>query len=128
MGSSASGKQRDTNDTFLSMPECPFRPIFQMDSEPLGRSGRLIIRMNQSTNAKTSHQRRTTMIRKTIIALAALTAMGAAALAPTSASAWGFKHHHHWGHWGGIGFIDVAPVSDCYLVQTRGGRLVKVCD
>jgi hypothetical protein len=74
------------------------------------------------------------MIRKTAIALAALTALGAAALAPTSASAWGFKHHHHWGHWGGfgIGYIDVAPVSDCYLVQkvNRHGqvRMFRVCD
>jgi hypothetical protein len=129
MGSSASGKQRDTNDTFLSMPECPFRPIFQMDSEPRGCSGRLTIRMNQSTNATQSHQRRTTMIRKTIIAIAAVATVAGAALAPTAASAFP-KHHHHWGHWGGFGFgvIDVAPVADCYLVQTRGGRLVKVCD
>jgi hypothetical protein len=76
------------------------------------------------------------MIRKTAIALAALTALGAAALAPTSASAWGFKHHHHhFGHWGpgfGIGFVDVAPVADCYLVQkmTRSGyvKTIRVCD
>lgn len=66
------------------------------------------------------------MIRKSIIALAALTALGTAALAPTSASAWGFHHHRHWGF--GLGIVDVAPVADCYLVQTRGGRLVKVCD
>jgi len=40
---------------------------------------------------------------------------------------------HHWGHhgyWGGfgLGFVDVAPVSDCYLVQTRSGRVVQVCN
>jgi hypothetical protein len=72
------------------------------------------------------------MIRKSIIALAALAAMGAAALAPTSASAWGFMHHHHFGHWGfGFGIVDVAP-SDCYLVQkvNRYGevRMIRVCD
>jgi hypothetical protein len=66
------------------------------------------------------------MIRKSLIALAAIATLSAAALAPTSASAWG-KHHHWHGGWG-FGLIDVAPVSDCYLVQTRGGRLVKVCD
>lgn len=75
------------------------------------------------------------MIRKTAIALAALTALGAAALAPTSASAWGFKHHHHhFGHWGGfgLGFVSVAPAYDCYLVQkvTRSGyvKTIRVCD
>jgi hypothetical protein len=72
------------------------------------------------------------MIRKSLIALAALTAMGAAALAPTSASAWG-KHHHWHGGWGfGLGIVDVAPVSDCYLVRkvNRFGevRMIRVCD
>ena len=68
------------------------------------------------------------MIRKSIFALAAIATLGAAALAPTSASAWGFKgwHHPHFGL--GIGFIDTAPVADCYLVTTRSGRLVQVCD
>lgn len=39
------------------------------------------------------------MFRKAMFALTALTVLGAAALAPTSASA-GWKHHHnkHWGH------------------------------
>ena len=77
------------------------------------------------------------MIRKTAIALAALTALGAAALAPTSASAWGFKHHHHhWGHWGGlglgIGYVDVAPAYDCYFVErvNRFGvvKMIRVCN
>ena len=38
------------------------------------------------------------MIRKTMFALTAAVALGAAALAPTSASAWGF--HGGWGHGG----------------------------
>ena len=70
------------------------------------------------------------MIRKSLIAIAALTALGTAALAPTSASAWGFHHHRHWGF--DLGIVDVAPVSDCYLVQkmTRSGyvKTVQVCD
>jgi hypothetical protein len=67
------------------------------------------------------------MIRKSIIAFVAVATVAGAALAPTAASAFP-KHHHHWhGGWG-FGLIDVAPVADCYLVQTRGGRLVKVCD
>jgi len=62
------------------------------------------------------------MIRKSMLALAAIATLGAAALAPTSASAWGFKHHHGWGHGshGGWGFygarvVDVGP--DCYFVK-----------
>jgi hypothetical protein len=49
--------------------------------------------------------------RKTILALAALTALGTAALTPSSASAWGRWGGHwggywggHWGHWGGWGW------------------------
>ena len=80
------------------------------------------------------------MIRKSILALTALTALGAAALAPTSASAWGFKGgwgHHGWGHgygFYGVGYgaryIDLAPT--CYYVKrvNRFGevRLIRVCD
>jgi hypothetical protein len=70
------------------------------------------------------------MIRKTIIAIAAAATVAGVALAPTAASA--FPKHHHWGHgyWGGfgLGIVDVAPVSDCYLVQTRSGRYVQVCN
>ncbi len=72
------------------------------------------------------------MIRKSIFALAAIATLGAAALAPTSASAWGFKgwHHSHFGF--GLGLIDVAPSSDCYLVQKVGRhgyvRTIQVCD
>jgi hypothetical protein len=79
-------------------------------------------------------QRKTDMIRKTLLGLAAVAALGTAALAPTSASAWGFGHHHHgWGH--GFGFGIYAPTvvaADCYLVKrvNRYGvvRTYKVCD
>ena len=83
------------------------------------------------------------MIRKTILAIAATVTLGAAALAPTSASAWGGKHwghhHGHWGHgWGhgygyGIG-LNYVGIGGCYtvkkLVNTDFGlqvRRVTVC-
>jgi hypothetical protein len=73
------------------------------------------------------------MIRKTLLGLTAIAALGAAALAPTSASAWGFKHHG-WGHHGfgfyGPGYVSYA--SDCYLVKKvyRSGavRMIRVCE
>ena len=79
------------------------------------------------------------MFRKLAVAFAATAALGAAALAPTSASA--FPHHHGWHHgWHGgfgIGFYGPGYVSgpDCYvvkrLVDTPVGprwRRVTVCD
>ena len=71
------------------------------------------------------------MIRKTVIALAAVATVAAAALAPTSASAFPkFKHHHfHGGFWGfGPGFVSVVPAYDCYVVKTGWNRYVRVCD
>jgi len=77
------------------------------------------------------------MIRKTVLALTAIAALGTAALAPTSASAWGFKggwhghHHHH--HGIGFGFYGPSYVvaSDCYWVKRYNKfgqpRLYKVC-
>jgi len=82
---------------------------------------------------KSKQHQENIMIRKSIIALAAIGSLGAVALAPTSASAWGFHHHHGFG-WGlgwGIGpsYVTVAP--DCYYVKRfdRFGnvRLVRVC-
>jgi len=80
------------------------------------------------------------MIRKSMLALTAIAALGAAALVPTSASAWGFKGggwgHHGWGHgYGfysgyGVNYVDVVP--SCYYVKrvNRFGqlRLIKVCE
>ena len=74
------------------------------------------------------------MIRKTLLGLTALAALGAAALAPTSASAWGF-HHHGWGHGFGLGFYGPGYVSyapDCYWVKrvNRFGvvKMYQVCN
>ena len=79
------------------------------------------------------------MIRKSMLALAAIATLGTAALAPTSASAWGYKgwgwghhHHHHFGL--GYGFYGPRYVygGDCYFVKriNKYGqvRLIKVCD
>jgi hypothetical protein len=81
------------------------------------------------------------MFRKLAIAFAATAALGAAALAPTSASAFPHHGHHGWhGGWhGGIGIGLYAPAyyggPDCYvvkrLVETPVGprwRRVTVCD
>jgi len=84
------------------------------------------------------------MIRKSLLAIAAVATLGTAALAPTSASAWGYKggfhHHHHgfgWGHGYGyrVGFIGaptyVTLAPSCYYVKkyTRSGlvKIIKVC-
>jgi hypothetical protein len=80
------------------------------------------------------------MIRKLILALGATAAIGAAALTPTTASAWGHGHGHsghRYGH--GIGFYGYGPTyvaaPDCYVVKrvidTPYGprvRRVTVCD
>jgi hypothetical protein len=88
------------------------------------------------------------MFRKTTLALAAIAALGVAALAPTSASAgWKGKHWHghhswhgkHWGHGGyGFGINYYAPsyvYGGCYsvkrIVATPFGpklRYVTVCN
>jgi hypothetical protein len=78
------------------------------------------------------------MFRKIMFALTAVTALGAAALAPTSASAgWkgGWKHHnHHWGksfYYGGPAYV--AYGYGCWVkrwVDTPYGprlRRVYVC-
>ena len=65
------------------------------------------------------------MIRKLALALGATIVLSAAALAPTSASAWGGHHHWHGGYGIGIGFApayDAAP--DCYRVK----RTVQFAD
>lgn len=79
------------------------------------------------------------MIRKLILALGATVVLGAAALSPTAASAWGHGHwggHHGWyGH--GFGFYGPTYVAapDCYrvrrVVETPEGPIVRrvlVCD
>ena len=73
------------------------------------------------------------MIRKTLIALAATATVGAAALAPTAASAAHFGWGHGWGHGFG-GLVVVAPTPliapDCFQyvrVGYRTWRRVNVC-
>jgi hypothetical protein len=76
------------------------------------------------------------MIRKSLLALAAVTTVAVAALAPTSASAWGFGHHHrHWGGGFGLGFYGPGYVTyapSCYTVKriNRFGevRIMRVCE
>jgi hypothetical protein len=74
---------------------------------------------------------------KLILALGATALIGAAALAPTAASAWSHGHGGHWGH--GFGFGIYAPIfvaaPDCYVVdrvvETRIGLVLRsftVCD
>jgi hypothetical protein len=78
------------------------------------------------------------MIRKTLLALTATIAVGAAVMAPTAASAWTHHHHGHGFHgWRGVGlgFAIAAPIvaASCYqyqLIETRRGLrriLVNTC-
>ena len=75
------------------------------------------------------------MFRKTMIALTATAAVGAAVLVPTAASAWHHHHHHHHGLRAfGFGVAIAAPVvASCYeyrYIETRRGLrriLVNVC-
>jgi hypothetical protein len=64
------------------------------------------------------------MFRKIALALGATAVIGAAALTPTTASAWHHGHHGYHGHWRGgfgLGVGIVAPAtiyaSDCYVVK-----------
>ncbi len=82
------------------------------------------------------------MFRKFALATVAAASLGAAALAPTAASAhmgggkwgggFGGGYHHHWGHGFGIGYVGVVD-DGCYVTRTVltpfGYRLrtVNVC-
>jgi hypothetical protein len=71
------------------------------------------------------------MLRKTIMTLTAVAALGAAALAPTSASAhgWKFKPHFGWGYAPSYSYI--VPGPSCYMVKKVtpfGFKFVKVCN
>jgi hypothetical protein len=79
------------------------------------------------------------MLRKLSLVAVAAASLGAAALAPTSASAWGGHHGWHHGGWGGPRFFVGGPAyygsgyGGCYvrrLVPTPWGprwRLVNRC-
>ena len=74
------------------------------------------------------------MFRKTVLGFTAVAALAAAALAPTSASAWGHRHHGFGLGFGGLGFYGPSYVTyaDCYTVKriNRWGevRYVRVCN
>ena len=61
------------------------------------------------------------MIHKLILALGATAALGAATLAPTTASAWGHGHHGHWRGGYGFGFYGPTYIAgpDCYVVKRQ---------
>lgn len=73
------------------------------------------------------------MFRKAILAVSALTIIGAAALAPTTASAGGGKgghhgHGHHGGHWGGKSFYYGGPAYVGYSNYGYGCWVKKWID
>jgi hypothetical protein len=76
------------------------------------------------------------MLRKTLLAVAATATIGAAALAPTAASAKHFGHGYYHGFHGfrGFGITVVNPVASCWQsrwIETRRGLrriVVNVCD
>jgi hypothetical protein len=72
------------------------------------------------------------MLRKTVLALSAIAALGAVALAPTSASAGGkFFKHGKFFHGAHVGFYPgYAWGPSCYYVEKFtpfGVKIVKVC-
>jgi hypothetical protein len=97
------------------------------------------VRLQIDSNCNPRNQRksrRTTMLRKLTIVLAAAASLSVAALAPSTASAkpfggWGWGgYHHHFGGFGlGVGYVD----DGCYVtrrVLTPYGyrfRTVNVC-
>jgi hypothetical protein len=79
-----------------------------------------------------SNQKEKPMFRKAILAVSALTIIGAAALAPTTASAGGGKGghhgHHHGGHWGGKSFYYGGPAYVGYSGYGYGCWVKKWID
>ena len=67
------------------------------------------------------------MFRKIALALGATAVIGAAALTPTTASAWHHGHHGHHGHWHGgfglgVGIVAPATIYRFRLLRREEGR------
>jgi hypothetical protein len=86
----------------------------------------------RATTESVAHLEENNMFRRLTLALATAATLGAAALAPTTASAKPFfwhPHHHFWGPGIAVGVVD----SGCYvtrLVPTPFGyhyRTVNIC-
>ncbi len=75
------------------------------------------------------------MIRELLLAAGPAAVLGATALTPTAASAFGFHHRRHFG-WGWGIYAPVVAGPDCYLVKRTferrdgsiGVRYLRVCD
>jgi|HubBroStandDraft_6_1064221.scaffolds.fasta_scaffold4078162_1 hypothetical protein len=68
------------------------------------------------------------MLRKTILAISAAAALGAAALAPTSASAWGYHPYWHGGWYGPRVVFGGPAYGGCMVrewVPTPGGPVLS---
>jgi hypothetical protein len=64
------------------------------------------------------------MFRKITVALVAATTLGAVALAPTSASAWGHRWGHGWG-WGAVGLgVGIGLATGAIVQATCTRRMV----
>jgi hypothetical protein len=67
----------------------------------------------------------TTMLRKYSLVALAAASLGVAALAPTSASAWGGWHHGGWHHGWGFGGPRIVVGDPAYYAGGYGGCYVQ---
>jgi hypothetical protein len=67
----------------------------------------------------------TTMLRKFSLVALAAASLGVAALAPTSASAWGGWHHGGWHHGWGFGGPRIVVGGPAYYAGGYGGCYVQ---
>jgi hypothetical protein len=103
----------------------------RFDSERSEKPARLLA-MRHSNASRSRIQRIIAMFRKTMLALAALTAIGAASTLPSTEASAGFgwgKHHGHHLHFHGFHRFGIynAYAPTCGYVYTRRGFLKYVC-